>query len=288
MVGKKKILPLALSALALASLAGPVAAKSTTMVSQAEAARRLGITVDELRKILGASFKPAASPGASMGSPLAFGAQWGAAYLFVGGQNRGPGTDERVAAKLSGAYGGGFGLGDASRYVALQVDYAVLDASNGPGGASNLNLKLHKAFATQDAAVAIGVENLGRWGDAKDVARAYYVTGTKVYNLTPGDIANPRPVTVTMGWGNGRFRNTERNQKDSFKSSYNLFGSVGYSFHPQVGVIADLSSEVITLGTSFVPMKKVPLSVNVGIYDVTRSTLAKAALTASAAYTFTF
>ena len=115
-----------------------------------------------------------------------------------------------------------------------------------------------------------------------------YFAASKAFKLTPADIRNQRPVTVTLGWGNGRLRNSERRLRDSFKSSYNLFGSVAYAFHPQVAFVTYLSAEVITLGISFVPMKTVPLSVNVGMYDVTRSTLAKTTLTASAAYAFNF
>ena len=155
LIGKKAPMVASIVALTMAASVPAYAKSFTDTLSQEEVAARMGIDVDALRKIIGASFAPATAPGMSMGSPLGFGAAWGSAYLFIGGQNRGVGTDTRNAAKLSGAYGAGFGLGRAD-ILALQTDYAVLDASNGPGEASNMSFKLHHRFDAQDAALAMG------------------------------------------------------------------------------------------------------------------------------------
>lgn len=210
---------------------------------------------------------PAASPGSSSGSPTAFGADFGSAFAGVSFQERTRFTDTS-----DGAVSAGFGLGDASKAVGLEVAVSVLDLSsrNGDDRAfdrGSFSFKLHRRFPN-NFAVAVGYENAIVWGFT-DAGSSFYGVGSKIFQLQDSPQKPFSSLTMSLGVGNGRFR-TEDDFNDD-KETVNVFGSAGLRVLEPVSVIADWTGQDLTLGASIVPFRNLPIVITPALADITGS-----------------
>lgn len=210
---------------------------------------------------------PAASPGSSSGSPTAFGADFGSAFAGVSFQERTRFTDSS-----DGAVSAGFGLGDASKAVGLEVAVSVLDLTsrNGDDQAfdrGSFSFKLHRRFPN-NFAVAVGYENAIVWGFT-DAGSSFYGVGSKIFQLQNSPQKPFSSLTMSLGVGNGRFR-TEDDFNDD-KETVNVFGSAGLRVLEPVSVIADWTGQDLTLGASIVPFRNLPIVITPALSDITGS-----------------
>jgi len=250
-----------------------------------------GIPQNELRKSLVNSTATASSdipmtgsPAASLGSPMGFGAQYGQAFVGISGTTRDPSS-----ARVDGAVALGLGLGDANDYVgatlSLTID-SINPADNGMGADGSANFTLTRNL-TELSAVSVGVIHLAPWGtSAQEKTPSYYAAVSKMFVLAPDNAANPLPLTVSLGVGNGTFSklHDQRIQKDSM----GYFGAVALAFHPRASVILDYTGSILTTGISVVPVASVPATLSVGLYDVNNQYNNKVTAIASLGYAFTY
>jgi hypothetical protein len=200
-------------------------------------------------------------PGSTVGSPSAFGADWGDVFAGVSFQERTRFTDES-----DGAVVVGFGLGDAQRAVGLEVAVTVFDLIDDTFEDGGISFKLHRNLG-DGFAIAAGVENAIIWGELDTDSSAYGVV-SKVFRFR--DATEPfSALTVNLGLGGGRFRSED----DVFDENdgINVFGSAGLRVVEPVSVIADWTGQDLNLGVSIVPFRNIPLTITPAVADVTNN-----------------
>jgi len=197
--------------------------------------------------------------GSSVGSPTAFGADWGDAFLGASFQAR-----ARNTSRSDGGVSFGFGLGDADRAVGLEVAVSVVDLIGDTFEDGGVSLKLHRVLPN-NFGVAVGVENATTWGSTDGGSSVYGVV-SKIIPLRD-DPADPlSKLTLSLGLGGGRFRS--ESDVEAGNESVNVFGSIGIQALERVSLIADWTGQDLNLGASIVPFN-FPLIITPAIADVT-------------------
>lgn len=206
------------------------------------------------------------SPGSSSGSPTAFGADYGNAFIGASFQAR-----TRYTESADGAVSLGFGVGDAQKSVGLEVAVAILDLANSgrgdPGafGRGSVSFKLHRLLP-DDMGVAVGVENLLVWGGT-DSGTSVYGVVSKVFRFQDNPQKPFSSLTASLGLGTGRFKS--ESDFENGEGSVNVFGSLGLRVAEPVSLIADWTGQDLTLGASIVPFKNIPLVITPAFADIT-------------------
>jgi hypothetical protein len=241
------------SALVIGSLAavGVVHAQEPPTLT----AQDLGLTDAELTALVQQASGPAGSPGIAFGSATGFGANWGTLGVGIGGVT----LPKTTADDYDGSMGFIAGFGDSTDAVGLEVTLNIISLRNNFGEDGNLNLKLHRNLDSATA-IAVGVENVAPWGNAKDVDETVYVVGTRIVDL--GSEERALPLAVNFGLGNGRF-------DDPGEDDITPFGSLALVVHPQWSLIADWAGTGLNLGVSVAPFPDFPLSLGAGMVNVT-------------------
>lgn len=223
--------------------------------------------------------------GASFGSPIAFGADWGAVGLGVYGQTL---SKSKTGTRGDGSAGVVFGLGDADRYVGLETEVAIADLSsyngNHFGDGGSLGFKLHTNLP-DGAAFAVGVAGTARWGTEKTTNRAsVYAVGTKIFKI--GNV-NPYALVMNVGIGDQSFRELDLNTGEG-KSGAGVFGSLAFYLCPQISIVADYTGRFLNAGISVAPFKSYPLTLTLGGVNLTNRYDTNPQAAASLSYGFHF
>lgn len=256
------------------AVAGLTAATLTSVSTAANAAS----TVDELpvsdelkQLILAALTAPATSPGIAQASPVGFGAAWGDVFFGIGGAQN---EDSSANDDVDGSASIGFGLGNPNDLVGLETTINIISLT-GPNGDSefgedgNVNFKLHKTL-NDTTSVAVGVENAIGWGGADSTDSSKYISISHATALRPNNPSNPMTVVVTAGVGDSRFKDqTEPAAQRDNDNAINPFAAASISFTRRTSLIADWSGSSLGASLSFVPFRSVPLSVSLGVVDLT-------------------
>ncbi|KAB8321104.1 hypothetical protein SD81_006300 [Tolypothrix campylonemoides VB511288] len=219
------------------------------------------------------------APASSAGTPTAYGASWGQAYVGVGGYLPFDGDD------IDGSLSVGFGLGDAVRSIGAEVNVNVtsLGGQNFDfAGSGGIGVKLHKYF-DDGTAVAVGWSNPVKWGEVNNAKDTFYGVVTKSFYLQPN---NQLPLTVSLGVGSGSFRS--KGAIEAGENSVNFFGSVGLRVAPEVSVVSSWTGNSLNVGGSFTPLRTTPLVINAIFTDVTNNLDRGTGLSLSAGYIFQF
>lgn len=205
-----------------------------------------------------------AVPGASLSSPTAFGVDMGEGFVGFAYQAR-----TRFTNQDDGAAVVGIGLGDRQRLVGVEVaatSYSTL-RGGGPLETGSLSFKVHRAFG-DDWGVAAGIENVVDWGGI-DTGLSPYGVVTRVFRLSPDPGRPFSAVVASLGAGAGRFRSEDDVVADN--KTVNPFGSVGVQLLEPLAAIADWNGQDLFAGVSVAPIRRLPLVVNAGWADLTRS-----------------
>lgn len=217
----------------------------------------LGFSPEQIRAITAQANAPATSPGIAFGSPVGFGAGWGVIGFGIAGQ-----TTTNAQDDVDGSATVSFGLGDPTKWVGLQTDVNLISLQNDFGGDGTVNFKLHTILPGRSA-VSVGVERAVKWGDAeKDPDENVYAVMTKIFSLNPSNPTNTVPLAINIGVGDGRF---ESNDNDGV----GLFGGITLIPHQQISIITDWSGQALNAALSFVPFRRVPVSLTLGALNVT-------------------
>jgi hypothetical protein len=196
--------------------------------------------------------------GLTVGTPVAFGADWGDVYA-------GAVAVDRQRYYLSGRGDGivvvGFGLGDARNLVGLDVTLASYSTlRRGFLTRAGASFKLHRVLGESWGA-AVGMENALTRGVDSD--RSLYGAVTRIWMR---DSLNPFPaLTTTAGIGNGRFRSHSAWLEE--RDEIGVFGNAALYVARPVSFIADYSQD-LNLGVSVAPLRVVPLTITVAALDV--------------------
>lgn len=223
---------------------------------------------------------PNSYAGASFGSPIAFGANWGTIAFGVYGQtlpDEFNGTKYPDIGDVDGSAAVIFGLGDADKYVGLET--AVVTSSlggdssryhvppgakkpdnSGFGESGGLSFKLHTNLPG-GAAAAVGVIGTSRWGEAEDTNESsVYANVTKVFSIDTG--TRRHALVATLGVGDGGFTN----QLDD--DGVGVFGGLAFYLTRQYSLIVDYGGRFTNIGFSAAPINGVPLTVTLGAINV--------------------
>ena len=252
---------------ALVGVLTAVAAPSA--FAQGITADQLGLSSTQLQSLLGTQ-AGRATPGISIGSPVAFGASWGTLGFGVGGATLPSGSDR----DLDGSAGVVVGFGDANRAVGLEVVGNVISISDDFGHDGSFAAKLHTGLPG-GAAFAVGIENIGRWGRAKTTRSSVYAAASKIFAL------NGLTVALNGGIGDNRFN-------DPDEDGVNPFGSIAVFPIRQLSVIGDWTGNSLNAGVSVAPIDALPLTVTLGVANVTERNGGDAEFTGGLGYTYTF
>lgn len=253
--------------LAISLASGAVRAEGTTLTLT-----DLGLSEAQARALTSALNAPAASPGMSFGSPVGFGADWGEIGVALGGQTL-P-DDNPNPHSLDGSFAATFGFGNAQKYVGLEATVNIISLRKNFGDDGALGAKLHTTLPGRSA-VAVGVENVGRWGTARNGKASIYAVGSKFFNLNPSSDDNPVPLAVNLGVGDNAFNKVRLHCVapgacfDEVDNGASVFGGFALYPIPQLSVIADWTGRSLNLGVSVTPFRSVGLVGTLGALNVT-------------------
>lgn len=204
---------------------------------------------------LTATVKPWPSPSLNPGVPSAFVANWG--DVFVAGSAATQGNERPDA---DGSWVAGFGLGDASRAIALELSGGCGSVknfcSNGSFGARVSRLLINQPRAR--LALAGGWQNGVQWGNEGRQDNVYSATLTYAIPLRPGT-SFPQTFQINAGVGNSSFAPYVDTGSESQVGG---FGSVGVELTPALGVSAGWSGRGVNAQLSYSPLRDVPISLN--------------------------
>lgn len=262
--------------------AAPAIAQSNTTVGDTFAP----LTEEEIRQRLLIEPNPGAvtqlrpAPASSFLTPTAYGADWGDVYVglaaSIGTANRGRDSD--------GSASVGFGLGDATRYLGLEINSSI-NSLRGFADDGTVGFKLHRVFpSASNLAVAFGWENPIKWGSARIEPETFYGVVSRRFDLQPGQ-ANPVPLTVSLGAGTGAYRSTGSIANNT--NGINFFGSLGLRIQPEISLISSWTGSGLGFAASAAPFEN-PFVFTVGIADVTDNTPDGTRITGSVGYGYTF
>lgn len=228
---------------------------------------------------------PKAAPGSTAGTPSAYGASFGQAY--IGGGLLFPLDDDRD--RVDGSLSVGFGLGDAAKSVGLEVNVNITSVGGGDsfdfGDSGGVGFKLHR-YLGDGTSVAVGWSNPIKWGDVTNAKDTIYGVVTKSFALQPDNLNNKLPLTISVGLGSGAFRSKGAIEAD--ENSANLFASLGLRVIPQVSLVSSWTGNRVNMGASFAPLKNTPIVINAIFTDVTSNFDTGLGFALSAGYSFRF
>ncbi|UJB68116.1 hypothetical protein HRE53_16100 [Acaryochloris sp. 'Moss Beach'] len=199
------------------------------------------------------------SPSTTILTPSAYGKSWRQASVGIGFQHR-----TRFTNSSDGAIGVGFGLGDARKYVGLDVGLTLTDLDNFERGI--ISFKLHRRLPDLFA-VAVGVNDAISWGPGDIDGPSPYGVVSKTFILKENTKDLFSRMYVSAGLGTGRYR-TENNVFTD-DDTPGIFGSVALRIADPVNAIAEWSGQDLSLGFSLRPFREIPLIITPALTDVT-------------------
>lgn len=199
------------------------------------------------------------SPSTTILTPSAYGKSWRQASVGFGFQHRTRFTDS-----ADGAFGVGIGLGDARKYVGLDVGLTLTDLDAFDRGI--ISFKLHRRLPDLFA-VAVGVNDAISWGPGDIDGPSPYGVVSKTFILKENTKDLFSRLYVSAGLGTGRYR-TENNVFTG-DDTPGVFGSVALRIADPVNAIAEWSGQDLSLGVSLRPFREIPLIFTPAITDVT-------------------
>ena len=218
------------------------------------------------------------SPASSFGTPSAYGANAGDAFVGLAGASDGKRSDTDGSMSL------GVGFGDAVDSVGVELNAGIISL-DGFADDGQIGIKMHKIFPEADnLAVAVGWTNPITWGAADSAEETFYGVVTKSFDLRPEE-SNTMPLTVSGGIGTGSFRSTGAIAAGT--NAPNFFGSVGLRVIPELSLVSSWTGSALNMGISAAPFD-VPLVLTAGVTDVTSNTNEGDRFSASIGYGFQF
>ena len=221
------------------------------------------VDVEQLRRelliapvVVGASYS---APSLSPGVPSAFIAGWGDYFISASGSTPGARPD------VDGGLSVGFGLGDAAKAVALELDLNITSFKNF-GQTGGFDAKLGRIVVNKPSfrlGASVGVVNVATWDTGDDGANpdpSVYGVVTAAWPLRPNNMSFKQTMQVSAGAGGETWGYDNADAGG--------FASFGVEVLPNLGVAAGWSGRGVNAGLSFVPFKRTPLTVSLQAGDI--------------------
>lgn len=218
------------------------------------------------------------SPSVTIINPSGFGASWGNAGIGLGLQERTRFTDQ-----ADGVLGLGFGLGNPRKNVGLQIGLTLVDLSR-LFEDGTVNLKLHRRLPL-DFSVAIGAQGAITFGDTDGGSSVFGVV-TKKFALKQDRTKPFSELFASVGVGGGQFRSEL--DINSGVENVGFFSSIALKVAQPISVITEWSGQDLTIGTSIVPFRNLPLALVPAVTDITGSAGDGARFILGIGYSFSF
>jgi hypothetical protein len=195
------------------------------------------------------------SPSLNPGVPSAFIANWGDIFVVASAA-----TASDVRNNVDGSWVAGFGIGDATRNVALEL-------SGGCGSVNNFcanggfGVRLSRVLINQPTArvaIAGGWQNGLQWGNEGRQDNIYSATLTYALPLRP-DTTFGQTLQFNAGVGNSTFAPYSATNSES---NVGGFGSIGVELTPALGVSAGWSGRGMNAQLSYTPLRDTPLTLS--------------------------
>jgi len=209
--------------------------------------------------------KPWPSPSLSPGVPSGFIANWGDVFFSVTGATPGSRPD------VDGSLAAGFGLGDAVKIIALEIDGACGSFKNFCGnGAFDARLgRILVNKANQKLALAVAWQNFAQWGYEAPADNTFYGVLTYAIPLRKAGSSFAQTLQINAGTGNSQYAPyTAQNSE----SAVGGFASVGVELTPYAGFSAGWSGRGANVQLSVTPFRDVPITINLSGVDVLNNT----------------
>jgi hypothetical protein len=218
-------------------------------------------------------------PASTINTPTAYGQRWGQVYGGAAYQDR-----IRYDDWTDGVLSLGFGLGNPTRYVGLDVNLNVLDTYTDFAEDRSLSLKLHRRLPFR-AAVAVGHENIWHT-DGTDGGSSRYLVVSKVLLLRDRPTSALGSMVVNVGLGNERFLPEMDFARG--EDGINAFGSLAVRVHSTTNAVANWTGQDLALGFSIAPVRTWPIVLTPALVDVTGRAGDGARFSLSAGLNYTF
>jgi hypothetical protein len=204
-------------------------------------------------------------PGITLLSPSAFAADGWTVFAGAGYQER-----TRFTESSDGAAWLGVGLGDARKYVGLELTAASFSTiDSGFFDRVGFSALLHRQIGGLTS-IGVGAENFVITNhDESDTDIGYFGVVSHIFPLRDDPRKNWSMITASLGVGNGRFRFEDDIFDDD--EAVNVFGAV--SVHPTraIALIADWYGQDLALGMSIAPFANFPVVFVPAIADITEN-----------------
>lgn len=218
------------------------------------------------------------APSITIINPSGYGASWGSAGIGIGLQER-----VRFRDDADGVIGLGFGLGNPRKNIGFQVGVSLVDV-DAPFRDGAINFKLHRRLP-EDISIAVGTQGAVTWGDTDGGSSVYGVV-TKRYALKEDRTRPFSELYTTLGVGGGQFRS--ESDIDEGVESVGVFGSVSLKMFQPLSIITEWSGQDLTIGTSIVPFRNLPLTIVPAVTDITGAAGDGARFIFGLGYSFSF
>ncbi|MEB3228216.1 MAG: hypothetical protein VKJ27_07515 [Synechocystis sp.] len=216
------------------------------------------------------------APGTSAGIPSAFGASWGDFYIAAAAA-----TADNVRNEVDGGIAAGFGLGDSRKFLGLEFNYNNLSIRDF-GANGSFDAKVHRiVYASSDTqiAAAVGWNNFTNYGSDPAGTSSSVYGMVNAYHFLSDNPDNRLPINLSLGVGGAPFY---------AKSDVGVIAGAGMQVHPNIGVSAAWSGLGFNLAASYLPVRTLPLTLNVIYGDVFNNTDGGSVLAIGVSYGFDF
>lgn len=170
---------------------------------------------------------------------------------------------DRAGSDADGSGAIGVGFGDARDSIGADVSIGIISVDPRDFGEDgNVNARIFRQLpgitAGGVSGVALGVSNGVRWGDAKDIDRNYFVSGSTIVNLRPD--SGYTPLMLTAGYGTA-IKNIERDPA--------AFAGVGVGFTSRFSASVSWGGDEWMAGLGIRPFLSHSAQMTLGVGDAT-------------------
>lgn len=200
--------------------------------------------------------RPWPAPSLSPGVPSAFIANWGDVFF-------GASTATRQARDVvDGSWNAGFGLGNASKAVALEISGGCgsINRFCGNGSFSTRISRLLISRANARVAIAGAWQNFAQWGYEGRQDNIYYGAFTYALPLRQDNRRFGQTLQFNAGVGNSLYAPYT---PENSQSKVGGFASLGVELSPAVGVSAGWSGRGANAQLSYTPFRNTPITLSV-------------------------
>jgi len=216
-------------------------------------------------------------PTLNFATPSGFGANWGDFFVTASASTAG-----KLRDVVDGSIVTGFGFGNSSETIGIEVDYNLGSirrfAQNG-----SFDIKAHRIIyseGTNIVSASVGWNAFAQYGNEGVIPSSVYGVVTSYSLLQADNSINKMPISFSVGVGGGVFRQGS--------ASTGVFAGVGVQVAPQLSFGGGWSGVGLNLGVSYVPIPSIPLTIGLTGADLTDSSPGGTVLLLNVSYGFNF